>query len=197
LQAISPVYETALYYVKQNNILARWKAADTENNIPGHWVQINKAGIVGITSSGSGNVISNIATSVDPTTGEMSLVITKASVATTDTLDDLQTRVTALETASTALQGNVSTLMGAANVQGSVLNSIAAATDALLNGETTYTTFKSIGDRLRALESLSDTVADLGVDLTALETTVGGHTTTLNTLTADDTTSGSIDYKIK
>jgi len=85
---------------------------DIANN---RWVQINKAGIVSITNSGptgAGSVISNIQTSTDTQTGEMSLVVTYTTVASTDDLEDLEGRVTTLETTASNLSSDMTILKG-------------------------------------------------------------------------------------
>lgn len=193
LQTKRPISESALYYVKENNILAR---RDIANN---RWVQINKAGIVSITNSGptgAGSVISNIQTSTDTQTGEMSLVVTYTTVASTDDLEDLEGRVTTLETTASNLSSDMTILKGNAQTQGSIQNSIATAVNALLGAETQYTTFEAVGDRLRALNELVEDLDGFAEDLTALRSQVTTNTGNLTTLMGDSTTAGSVDYKV-
>lgn len=194
LNQLSPVYETAIYYVKEGNILAR---RDTTNN---RWIQINKAGIVGVTTTGTGNVISEIGTSVDGTTGQMRLTVTKVSVATADELDSLISRVTTNETNISTLQTNVARIDGDVNTSGSFLNAIEQVRQALLGSETTYTTFKLIGDAIRTiqsnLESAQTDIENLQSDMTAAKTTIAEHTSALATLNGDATTEGSVAYAV-
>lgn len=194
LNQLSPVYETAIYYVKEGNILAR---RDTANN---RWIQINKAGIVGVTTTGNGNVISEIGTSVDGTTGQMRLTVTKVSVATATELDSLISRVTTNETNIGALQTSVARIDGDVNTSGSFLNAIEQVRQALLGNETTYTTFKLIGDAIRAIKSdlgsAQSDIENLQSDMTAAKTTIAEHTSALATLNGDATTEGSVAYTV-
>lgn len=164
-------YETAVYYVKEGNILARWDSTNSR------WIQINKAGVVGVTtatnSSPTGNVISEIRT-VTAADGTLKLEITKATVATSEALSDLVTRVNSLEselyTDSTNTTSRLDVLEGDVNTNGSILKAIETARQALLNNETTYTTFKLIGDALR----------NVATQITNLQTNVGNLTTDVN-----------------
>lgn len=84
-------YESALYYAKAENILARWDATDK------NWVQLNVAGLSEIAITGSGNVLSGASVSYDKTTGKKKLTFTTTSVLTSDGLQDIQTQVTGLD----------------------------------------------------------------------------------------------------
>lgn len=137
-------YETAMYYVKTNNILARW---DTINN---RWIQINKAGVVGVESTGSGNIISDI-TTVVANDGTLKLKVTKTTVASADDLSNLAARVSTNENNIEDLQEDVTKFKGGVEVSGSILNIANDVKTTLLGGETSYTTLKIVGDALRQL----------------------------------------------
>lgn len=179
LPATGHAYETAVYYVKQGNILARWDATNSR------WIQINKAGVVGINDAGqTGNVITGIAieTGLD---GTLQLKISKATVATNSDFADLMTRVQNAESDIDNLETAVTRINGDVNTSGSILNAVNVAKLALLDGATTYTTFKDVEDAILALdgrissamtaiseaeeaiEGLEEDIADVADDLTA------------------------------
>ena len=193
LPAAGHAYETAVYYVKSGNILARWDGTNSR------WIQINKAGVVGLTNQTQGTVISNIELVTDDI-GQLTLRITKTDVASTAELSALATRMTTAEGHITNLNSDMTTLKGDVTTQGSILQQLKSATDALLNNETTYTTFKTIGDAIRSLND----------DMSALETRVGTvetvaaradsasstNTSAIATLNGNATTAGSVAYAV-
>ena len=144
LPSAGHVYETAMYYVKTNNILARWDKTNSR------WIQINKAGVVGVESTGSGNIISDI-TTVIANDGTLKLKVTKTTVASSDDLINLAARVSTNEDNIENLQADVTTFKGGVEVSGSILNIANNVKTTLLGGETNYTTLKIIGDALRQL----------------------------------------------
>lgn len=177
-------YETAVYYVKTGNILARWDKTNSR------WIQINKAGIVGVTTAqnSTGNVISEITTTT-AADGTLQLVVTRATVASAQGLADLTTRVETLEGKTSTLEGKVTTITGDVNTEGSILNLIDVARTALLGGETTYTTFKIIGDAFR---DLIPKVATLSQNYNNLEPRVEANEQAIETLNGDATVTGSV-----
>lgn len=194
LPAAGHAYETAVYYVREGNILARW---DRTNE---RWVQINKAGVVGITNdSSTGNVISGIslATAAD---GTLQLRLSKVTVATSQDLSDLIDRMDAAEDDIDALEADVTIINGDVNTSGSILNAVDTARQALLGNETTYVTLKTIGDAIRGLltdmttaqsdiEDLQDDVSDLEPRVEALEDAV-------DILNGDANTQGSVASQV-
>lgn len=180
--------EKAMYYVKENNILARW---DATNN---RWIQINKAGVVGVTNTGTGSVVSDIRTVVNSENGTLQLEVTKVEVATPADLESLASRMATAE-------GKLTTITGGKDVEGSMLNIAAAVETALLGGETQYPTLKELGDAIRAVKQTADKAAtdisSLQTDVSNLSTTVSGHTTVLNKLDGDENTTGSVLQLIK
>ena len=103
-----PKSESALYYVKTGNILARW---DSTSN-PTRWIQINKAGVVSVTNDANNavnaNVVTNITTSTDAT-GQLTLILHKATVATSSDLEALAGRVYANEQDIATINGDENT----------------------------------------------------------------------------------------
>jgi len=182
-------YETAVYYVKQGNILARW---DTTNS---RWVQINKAGVVGITPAGSGNIVSDvqIATSDD---GQLRLVVTKATVASSEDVADLTARVAALEGDMEDVQDYVTVLQGDASTQGSLAKLAADIQSSILGNEVQYTTLKALGDAVRSLNgsvsSMQSDISTLQSDVSGLRDDVDDNTAAIATLNGDASTAGSV-----
>ena len=194
LPAAGHVYETAVYYVKTGNILARWDKTNSR------WIQINKAGVVGVRQNGnSGNVITDITidTAAD---GTLQLVVTKATVATLQQLNDLIDRVEAAESDIDDLESTMDTLTGDVNTQGSILNLIQAATDAILGDATTYTTLGDIED---AIVSISSSLAGVSNRVTTVEDTLDNYgpritanENAITTLNGDATVTGSVSQKV-
>lgn len=114
-------YESALYYAKAENVLARW---DKEN---GKWVQLNAAGLSKIVVNGTGNVLSGAQVTLDPETGAKVLTFSTQSVATSENLNALQTRVTAVEAVAAQNKADIATLNGDASTAGSVAKAVADA----------------------------------------------------------------------
>ena len=180
-------YETAVYYVKENNILARWDATNAR------WVQINKAGIVRVSDDPNNevgaNVVSAITTSV-AANGELTLVVTKQTVATSQDLSDLAATVAAHTTSLATINGNG---------VGSITKAVNDARDALLGDASTYTTLGALEDAIEDLLGLKTRVktneqdiSDLSSSVSTLTTTVSGHTRAINTLNGDANTAGSV-----
>lgn len=188
-------YETAVYYVKQDNILARWDSTNSR------WIQINKAGVVGVRQNGSGgNVITDVTTTV-ANDGTLQLLVTKATVATSEELESLIGRVTTLEGKTSNVESYITVLKGDSTVAGSLAKLAADTQAALLGNETTYTTLKLVGDKLRSLDSavdgLENDMSAAQTAITALQGTTATHTSQLATINGDDSTVGSIAYAVK
>ena len=192
LPANGHAYETAVYYVRDGNILCRWQPAANEN--PGRWIQINKAGVVGVVNAAgtSGNVISEISTVV-AADGTLQLQVSKVNVATTSDVSSLQARMTTAEGNITSAAGRLDVLEGDDATSGSVAYAVKTATDALLGAETTYTTLKDIGDAIRSLLS---TTGSHTSSIASLQSTVSSHTTIIETLTGDETVAGSVRKQV-
>ena len=173
LPAAGHAYETAVYYVKDGNILARWDATNSR------WIQINKAGIVGVQITGEGNIISDITTTV-ALDGTLQLAVTKTTVASSEDLIALANRVTAAEGNITTITGQIATINGDAETAGSMRNIAASVKSALLGSETEYKNFKEICDDLRDLLSRMTSVESSMTTLSGKMTTVEGAIATLN-----------------
>ena len=165
-------YESALYYAKAENVLARW---DKQN---GKWVQLNAAGLSKIVVNGSGNVLSGATVTLDTETGAKVLTFSTESVATSEALNTLQTRVTAVEAVAEQNKKDIATLNGDANTAGSVAKAVA---DAKAD--------------LQAKIDAVDALADQGIaDAAAAKTYAEGVQTNLNnTNTRVDAAEADID----
>ena len=194
LPAAGHVYETAMYYVKTGNILARWDKTNSR------WIQINKAGVVGITNTSDGNVVTGVAMAQDPNDGTLRLVISRANVATTEDFDSLLDRIADAEDNIEDLEENVSLWASDVNTSGSILNLIEVAKNALLGGATTYTTLNAIEDAIidmaGDLTTLSETVDDISDDVTDHEARISANERAITTLNGDANTQGSVASKV-
>lgn len=112
-------YESALYYAKAENVLARWDKTSSK------WVQLNAAGLTKVNVTGNGNVLSGASVVTDAETGAKVLTFTTQSVATSEELGNMQTRVSTLETKMEGVQADIATLKGTGD--GSVAKAVADA----------------------------------------------------------------------
>ena len=174
LPASGHAYETAVYYVKNGNILARWDKTNSR------WIQINKAGVVGINDTGTGNVITGITMVTDSTDGTLRLQITRASVATADDLADLIDRVAAAEEDIDDLETQVGTWAGGINDSGSILNLIETA----------------ITNILASVSGLDSRVGDVEDDIDSLEPRVQANEDAIAILNGDASTTGSVKKQV-
>lgn len=123
LPAAGHAYETALYYAKAENILARW---DTESN---SWVQLNAAGLTQVKINNApgttkpGNVLSGATTTLE--NGVKVLTFNTANVATSTELENIGTRVGSLEGRMTAVEGRLDVIEGSG--EGSIAKAVADA----------------------------------------------------------------------
>ena len=194
-----PKSESALYYVKTGNILARW---DSTSN-PTRWIQINKAGVVSVTNDANNpqtaNVVTNITTSTDAT-GQLTLILHKATVATSSELASLAGRVYANEQ-------DIATINGDVNTNGSIAHAVAEARAALLGTATTYTTLGAIETALLALETVANradttsaanatSITNIEGDIYSMGEDISGLQDAIDTLNGDSTVEGSVDKKV-
>lgn len=151
-------YESALYYAKAENVLARWDKASNK------WVQLNAAGLSQVKITGGGNVLSGAQVTLDPETGAKVLTFTTQNVATSENFNTLQTRVAAVEAVANQNKKDIATLKGDANTAGSVAKAVADAK----------------ADLQKKIDAV-DTLADQGIaDAAAAKTYAEGVQTNLN-----------------
>lgn len=113
LPAAGHAYESALYYAKAENVLARWDASSNK------WVQLNAAGLTQVKREGAtGNVITGLKVVTDSVTGAKVLTYTAANMATAGEVSTIKSAV--------------DTLTGDVNTTGSVANQVKAAKDAVI-----------------------------------------------------------------
>jgi hypothetical protein len=91
--------------------------------------------VVGVTTSGSGSVISEITTTTAED-GTLRLAVTKTNVASTEDIEDLTDRIIALETRATTAEGKIDVINGDENIVGSIMHAAADVISTLLGEET-------------------------------------------------------------
>ena len=107
-------YETALYYAKAENVLARW---DKQTN---KWVQLNAAGLSKIVVNGTGNVLAGATVTLDAETGAKVLTFSTETVATSTELNGLKTRVTSLEARADKIEAKLTGIADGETVMGKI-----------------------------------------------------------------------------
>ena len=171
LPAAGHAYESALYYAKAENVLARW---DKDKG----WVQLNAAGLseISVDTSG-GNVLSGVEVVTDANTKAKKLSFTTTSVATSSALQGLQKTVSdmdaAYKAADTALTTKVNNAQAAAEAaQQSANNNATAITnlDNDLQGQIN-TINSTIGS---ASSGITKDIADLKSADTAINNRIDG-----------------------
>lgn len=116
-------YETALYYAKEENVLARWDSATSK------WVQLNAAGLTQVKINNApgttkpGNVLASATTTLE--NGVKVLTFNTANVATSTELENMGTRVGSLEGRMTAVEGRLDVIEGSG--EGSIAKAVADA----------------------------------------------------------------------
>ena len=131
LPAAGHAYETALYYAKAENVLARWDSTSNK------WVQLNAAGLTQIKREGNaGNVITGLKVVTDPTTGAKVLTYTASNMATANEVSTLKSAV--------------DTLVGGETVSGSVFNQIKVAKEAVIGDDSDESGAATVHGALKA-----------------------------------------------
>ena len=131
LPAAGHAYETALYYAKAENVLARWDSGSNK------WVQLNAAGLTQIKREGdAGNVITGLKVVTDAQTGAKVLTYTAANMATASEVSTLKSAV--------------DTLVGGENVSGSVANQIKVAKEAIIGDDSDESGATTVNGALKA-----------------------------------------------
>ena len=171
LPANGHAHETALYYVKDDNILARWDKNTSK------WIQLNAAGLseISVDTSG-GNVLSSVAIVTDARTGAKKLSFTTTSVATSEALTGLQKTVSDLDAAYKAADAALTTK----------INTAQAAAEAAQTTANTNT------------QKISDLDTDLQGQIDTINSTIGNTSSGLvkeiaDLKAADTTINGRID----
>lgn len=126
LPAAGHAYETALYYVKNDNILARWDTASST------WVQLNAAGLSQVVNGGANtnaDTINAISKLEVVTNAKGAKVLTYKTNAVAS-----NARVESAEAAIEGLQTAVNTINGGEGVSGSIDNKLAALKSEILGG---------------------------------------------------------------
>ena len=131
LPAAGHAYETALYYAKAENVLARWDSGSNK------WVQLNAAGLTQIKREGdAGNVITGLKVVTDAQTGAKVLTYTASNMATASEVS--------------TLKSSVETLAGDENVSGSVANQIKVAKETIIGDDSDESGAATINGALKA-----------------------------------------------
>ena len=134
-------YESALYYAKAENVLARWDATNSK------WVQLNAAGLTKIVVNGTGNVLASAQVTVDQETGAKVLTFSTASVATSEGMEGLQTRVKSLEDRMTPAEQKLEVIQGTG--AGSITKAVAdLKTELLGDAAEEYNSLGKLEDKI-------------------------------------------------
>lgn len=180
-------YESALYYAKAENVLARW------DNTKG-WVQLNAAGLTKINVTGTGNVLSGAQITLDPETGAKVLTFSTVAVATSEGMQSLQTKVSALEASVAANTAAIAVLNGDGETVGSVAKAIA---DAKAELEQKIDAVDALADQgIADAKAASDAAAQVQTNLNSTNTKVTGLETEVGNLKAAMGEGGGVDEKI-
>ena len=179
-------YESALYYAKEENILARWDKTASK------WVQLNAAGLSQIKVNGSGNVLSGATITLDAETGAKVLTFSTASVATSEALEGLQTRVGSLETRMTTAEASIATITGSG--AGSIAKAVA---DAKADLQAKIDAVDELADKgIADAAAASAAAAKVQENLDSTNTRVGSAETAISNLQTAVGQGGSVDSKI-
>lgn len=176
-------YESALYYTKRENVLARWDATkpNPTTGTQGDWVQLN-AGLSKILVEGTGNVFSGATIKVDEN-GQRYLAFSTSTVLTDTDLSSLRTRIATVE-------GRLGVLEGIKDNE-TVLGLIDAAKSELATSISNANTLAQQGvDDAAAAK----TYAEQNID--SLNTKVTTNSNAIILLNEDKNHEGSVDYKI-
>lgn len=159
LPSAGHAYESALYYAKAENVLARWDKSGNK------WIQINAAGLTSLnTATGDGNVITSISVDangkVTPNKG-----MTAASTAELNAVKNLvgsSSVDSRLETLRAALQANIDAVDALAD-QG-IANAAAAQKTADDAAAQASTNKADIATNLESINGLKNLVGSTSVD---------------------------------
>lgn len=166
-------YESALYYAKAENVLARW---DAEAN---KWTQLNTPSFHSIAFEGSGNVLSGA--SVKIVDGKRVLTFTTQSVATSENLAELQTAVTANTNRFSGMDTGATVVSYVTGVKTELEGKITAASNLAQKGVDDAAAAAQLGQKG------IDDAAKVAGDLATLDTKVTGIDGRLNTAETDIT----------
>lgn len=186
LPAAGHAYESALYYAKEENILARWDKTASK------WVQLNAAGLSEIAVTGNGNVLAGASVVYDAETGKKKLTFTTASVATSEGLQNLQTRVTGLEGRADKIEAKLVDV-----AEGQTVGGLISAAKTELQGK--IDAVDALADQGIADAAAAKTYAEgVQTNLNATNTKVSGIESQVKTLEdAVNAAGGSVDEKIE
>lgn len=193
LPAEGHAYESALYYAKAENVLARWDAT------AGKWVQLNAAGLTKVNVTGGGNVLAGATVTLDAETGAKVLTFSTASVATSEALEGLQTRVKSLEDRVDDVEDRLDVIEGTG--EGSIAKAASDLKAELLgDAAAEYNTLGKLEDAVIAAKAQADKgVADAAKvqeNLDATNVRVTTAETDIKNLQAAVGEGGSVDEKI-
>lgn len=185
LPAAGHAYESALYYAKEENILARWDKTASK------WVQLNAAGLSEIAVAGTGNVLAGASVVYDAETGKKKLTFTTASVATSEGLQSLQTRVTGLEGRADKIEAKLADV-----AEGQTVGGLISAAKTEIQGK--IDAVDALADQgIADAAAASAAAAKVQENLNTTNTKVSGIESQVKTLEeAVNATGGSVDEKI-
>ena len=185
LPAAGHAYESALYYAKAENVLARWDASSNK------WIQLNAAGLTQIKRDGAeGNVITGLKVVTDSITGAKVLTYTAANMATASDFNTVKAAVETLtaseetsgsvanqvKTAKDAVIGTADDVAGTATINGA-LKSAAAAKTAADAAQSTANDAKAKAEANEGeISTLKSSVSQNKTDIGTLKGQVGDGT---------------------
>ena len=193
LPANGHAYESALYYAKNENVLARWDATTSK------WVQLNAAGLTQVKIEGTGNVLSGASVTLDSITGAKVLTFSTMSVATSETLDAMATRVTSLEARMEDAEDRLDVIQGTG--EGSIAKAVSDAQTTLQANIDAVDALadQAIADAAKVQENLDATnirVTATENDIDALQAAVGDGGSVDDKIAALKTTLEAADAEI-
>ena len=193
LPAAGHAYESALYYAKAENVLARWDKTSSK------WVQLNAAGLTKVNVTGGGNVLAGATVTLDAETGAKVLTFSTASVATSEAMEGLQTRVKSLEDRMDDVEDRLDVIEGSG--EGSIAKAVSdLKTELVGDAASEYNTLGKLEDKIIAAQAQADKgVADAAKvqeNLDATNVRVTTAETDIKNLQAAVGEGGSVDEKI-
>lgn len=168
-------YETALYYAKAENVLARW------DKTAGSWVQLNTPSFHEIAVSGDGNVFSGA--TVETKNGKKVLTFSTQSVATSENLAELQTAVTANTNRFAGMASDATVISYVTGVKTELEGKITSASDLAQKGVDDAAAAAALGQKgIDDAKAVADDLAELDTEVDGIAGRLATAEGTISTL---------------